>query len=70
MNDNENLNMYKVPVVYQMMGYVEVFAESSEAAFKQVSENIDSFSLPENAEYLEDSFEIDESGEAIEVLYR
>ena len=70
MNDNENLNMYKVPVVYQMMGYVEVFAESSEAAFKQVSENINSFSLPENAEYLEDSFEVDEDGAAIEVLYR
>ena len=70
MNNNENLNMYKVPVVFQMMGYVEVFAESSEAAFKQVSENINSFSLPENAEYLEDSFEVDEDGAAIEVLYR
>lgn len=57
--------VYKVPVVWSMMGYVLVDAESREAAMEYAKEHADDFSLPTNGEYLDESFEIDEEGEPI-----
>lgn len=57
--------VYKVPVVWSMMGYVLVDADSSEEAMEYAREHMDDFALPTNGEYLEDSFEIDEEGEPI-----
>ena len=55
--------VYKVPVVWSMMGYVLVDAESSEDAKQYAKEHMDEFPLPANAQYLDDSFEVDEEGE-------
>lgn len=57
--------IYKVPVVWSMMGYVLVDAYSSEEAMEYAKNHIDELSLPANAEYIDDSFEIDEEGEPI-----
>lgn len=58
-------NVYKVPVVWSAMGYVLVDAESGEEAMKYAKEHLDEFSLPKNGEYLDDSFVVDDEGEAI-----
>lgn len=59
------MTTFKVPVVWQMMGYVDVDLPTNEHptmadAIRYAQENIDEFSLP-SGDYLDDSFEIDES---------
>ena len=54
------MKTYKIPVVYQMYGYVYVQAESMSEAVDEV-QNGDG-ALPDNGEYLEDSFEVDHMG--------
>ena len=56
------MKTYKVPVVYQMFGYVEMEADSIDNAVKKVHNNIDSIPLPNDADYVEGSFEIDYEG--------
>jgi hypothetical protein len=46
------MKTYRVPVVWQMYGYVEVQAEAQYAALEAP--------LPEDGSYIEGSFEIDE----------
>lgn len=55
------MQTFKVPVLYQAWGVVEVEAESKETLLKDL-ENPDfirAMSLPNEPEYVEDSFEID-----------
>ena len=54
--------IYRVPVVWSMMGYVSTTATSEEDAKNYVKEHLDEYSLPHNGEYLDDSFEVDEEG--------
>jgi len=54
------MKTYKVPVVYQMYGYVYVQAESMAKAVDEV-QNGDG-ALPDNADYVEGSFEVDHDG--------
>ena len=56
------MKTYRVPVVYQMFGYVEMEADSIDDAVKKVHNNIDSIPLPNDADYVEGSFEIDYEG--------
>jgi hypothetical protein len=53
------MKTYKIPVVWQMMGTVEVQAESLDDAVGKVLDT--SVPLPEDGEYIEGSFEVDES---------
>ena len=62
----EEMREYKVPVYWTMMGYVTVTASSPSEAMEKVRDNIDDYDLP-HGEYLDESFEVDESGEAFEV---
>ena len=57
-DDNTPLIRYRVPVVWQMMGYIEVVSKSKTEAFDYIRSP--QCGLPKG-EYLEDSFEIDES---------
>lgn len=66
-HEQETIKMYRVPVVWSMMGYVHVSAYSPEDAMQEAKEKVDKLPLPSNGEYLEDSFEIDAEGDAIEV---
>lgn len=50
------MKTYRVPVVWTMMGYVTVEAESLSEAQREAM----NAPLPEDGSYLEDSFEIDE----------
>ena len=52
------MKTYKVPVVWQMYGYVEVKAKSMSDAIYEAS----GVALPTDAEYLEGSFEVDTDG--------
>lgn len=59
------MTTFKVPVVWTMMGFVDVALPTNEQptmadAIQYARENIDEFSLP-SGEYLDGSFEIDES---------
>ena len=62
-DDGTPLIRYKVPVVWQMIGYIEVVSKSKTEAFAYIRSP--QCGLPEGS-YLEDSFEIDES--AVEEL--
>ena len=53
------MKTFKIPVVWQMMGTVEVQAESLDEAVKKVLD--DSTPLPDDGDYIEGSFEVDES---------
>lgn len=58
---------WKVPVVWSMMGHLEVTAETEEEAIQKAIRMADDSALPEDGYYLEDSFEVDEKGCVIEV---
>jgi len=54
------MKTYKVPVVYQMYGYVYVHAESMDEAVDKVQNG--DMPLPDTADYVEGSFEVDHDG--------
>ena len=49
---------YKIGVVWQMYGYVEVEADSKAEAIRKAEDA----PLPDNGEYIEGSFEVDGTG--------
>ena len=56
------MKTYKVPVVYTMYGYVEVEAESMDQAVDKVQNGDGDMPLPDTADYVEGSFEVDHDG--------
>jgi hypothetical protein len=54
------MKSYLVPVVYQMYGYVTIDANSIEDAIKKVEDG--DVPLPQDANYVEGSFEVDREG--------
>lgn len=56
---------YMIPVTYGMTGHVPVCMDegtSPEEALQWAKDHSDQIKLPNDAEYLEDSFQIDEEG--------
>lgn len=51
---------YKIAVVYQEMGYIEVCGDSIEDAIDWAQTHINELPLPKDGSYLEGSYEIDE----------
>lgn len=58
---------FKVPVVWSMMGYLQVEADSPEEAMQKAKEMVRDCPLP-YGEYLDDSFEVDEEGDPLEIV--
>lgn len=56
------MKTYKIPVVFQMFGYVEMEADSIEDAVKKVENGHGDVPLPVDADYVEGSFEVDYGG--------
>lgn len=56
---------YKIPVIFSMIGHVEVKAHSLREAIDIVNTD-PSIPLPEDASYLEDSFKVDESNDFLQ----
>ena len=56
------MKTYKIPVVWQMYGYVEVEAESMVEAVDKVQNGNGDMPLPDTADYVEGSFEVDHDG--------
>lgn len=54
-----------IPATWSMSGYVQVQAESAKEAVRTAQEHVDEFDLPQNAQYVEDSFDIDEVAQPI-----
>jgi hypothetical protein len=50
--------IYRVPVVYEMYGAVEVEAESAEEAYDKVKDHPEDFNLPDESFYVDDSFKV------------
>lgn len=61
------MKTYKVPVVYQMHGYVYVHAESMDEAVDKVQNGNGDMPLPDTADYVEGSFEVDHDGTVDEI---
>ena len=61
------MSYFKVPVIWEMMGYLQVEADSPEDAVQKAKEMALTCPLPDG-EYLNDSFEVDEEGEPLEVI--
>ena len=59
------MKTYKIGVVWQMYGYVEVEANSLEEAVKEVDDGSGDMPLPMDGEYIEGSFEVDVEGSAL-----
>jgi len=57
------MKTYKIPVVWQMYGYVEIEADSMSEAINMTYRA----ALPSDGSYIEGSFEVDESGIVEEV---
>ena len=53
------MKTFKICVVYQNWGWVEVEAEDLESAIEYAKDNIDELPLPDEPEYIDDSYEID-----------
>ena len=61
------MKTYKIGVVWQMYGYVEVEAESPDEAVKEVADGGGDMPLPSVSDYVEGSFEVDHDGLVEEV---
>lgn len=59
--------IYKVPVCWQMGGHLVVEANDPEEAVNIAKKIAETCELPENGEYLTDSFFVDEEGVVVEV---
>lgn len=60
--NNAEMNVYKIPVVYQNWGLVDVEAQSLEKAIEYAENNLYELPLPEDPQYIDDSYEIDYKG--------
>lgn len=58
---------YKVPCVWTMMGYLKVKAATPKEAWKAAEKEGVNCPLPDNGEYLEDSFHLDYEGTPLEI---
>ena len=54
------MKTYKIPVVWQMYGHIEVEAESLDEAKERIYDS--RIGLPDDGSYIEDSMEIDKDG--------
>jgi len=52
------VNIYKLPVTYEMYGIVEVEASSLKNAIKYFDDNIDDVDLPYDPYYIKGSFDL------------
>ncbi len=53
-----SVKTYKVPISYEMYGYVEVEASSIEEAIEKAWD--DDYDLPEDSHYVDDSWRVEE----------
>lgn len=54
--------IYKVPVVWSMMGYLSITASNEQEAIALAEKEAQTCSIPENGEYLDDSIELGRDG--------
>ncbi len=68
-NEKQPIYRFKVPCVWQMMGYltVDVPENDKDLAWKEAERIAENCNLPANGMYLDESFELDSEGEPMPV---
>lgn len=61
------MKLYKVPIYWQMSAYVDVEADSPEDAIEKARLKYGNPTepLPEDGEYIDDSFEVEENADCV-----
>lgn len=54
------MQYYKIPVSYSVCGEIEVEANSLEEALEYAKDNVRDLELPDEPQYIEDSYEIND----------
>lgn len=54
------METFKIPVTYEMGGFIEIHAETAELALEQAKSKFHELPLPADAFYRDDSFVIEE----------
>lgn len=62
------MRYYKIPVSYSVYGEVEVEANSLEEALEYAKNNIRDLELPDDPQYIEDSYEINDDIELLRCI--
>lgn len=60
------MKTFRLPVTWEVCGFINVTAETLEDAIKDFKENKDEYELPDDGEYVEDSFQL--SDENLEII--
>lgn len=60
------MNKVKIAVTWEMCGYIEVDAVSTEEAMQKVKNDPDDYDLPKNGDYVDGSFHL--STEDVEIM--
>jgi len=59
---------FKIPVTYELYGYVIVEARTLKEAIKYAVDNIDDLPLPDNPEYVDGSFVVEEDFDVVKCI--
>lgn len=62
------MQYYKIPVSYSVCGEVEIEANSLEEALEYAKDNIRDLELPDEPQYIEDSYEINDDIELLKAI--
>lgn len=62
------MKTFKIAVEWSSYGVISVEAENLEEAIKYAHDNIDELPIPEEWEYLEDSYQINDDKDLLEYL--
>ncbi|MEN6319778.1 MAG: hypothetical protein ABFD82_13600 [Syntrophaceae bacterium] len=55
------MKTYKIPVIWEMYGIVEIEADSLKAACEKVNYDSDETFIPKNGEFIEGSLKVDDN---------
>ena len=50
--------LFKIPVYWEMIDFVDIYADNLEEAYNYVSDNAEDISLGTDAEYIDGSYEV------------
>ena len=64
------MKTFRLPVTWEVCGFVNVTAETLEEAIEDFKKNKDEYELPDDGEYVEDSFQLSDDDPKIIRVYQ